>query len=242
MTTTVQTPSEYRNLPILSLTESSANPRRSFSEESLNELADSIRSQGVLSPLLVRQKGHSYEIVAGARRYRAARLAGLDSVPAPRTRLAWATHFCWQSSNPKSRRKHLPPAIRRSMAMVKSQSASCSPSAISSSGSSIISCWTLPPRRSRKRMHSLCPRPVPVSIARSAPATTRCSFQSGRRSAASSAPIPPATRRRSMHMCGRPSPPSRTNQHGLRETRRWQSGCAAQQVRRNPARQAEGQE
>ena len=81
MTTAVEMQSEYRNLPILSLTESPANPRRSFDEGSLNELADSIRSQGVLSPLLVRPKGHSYEIVAGARRYRAAQLAGLDSVP-----------------------------------------------------------------------------------------------------------------------------------------------------------------
>ena len=81
MTTTVEMQSEYRNAPILSLTESPANPRRSFDEGSLNELADSIRSQGLLSPLLVRLKGHSYEIVAGARRYRAAQLAGLDSVP-----------------------------------------------------------------------------------------------------------------------------------------------------------------
>jgi ParB family chromosome partitioning protein len=82
MTTAVQTQSEYRNLPLLNLTESANNPRRSFDETALNELAESIRSQGVLSPLLVRPKGpHSYEIVAGARRYRAAQLAGLDSVP-----------------------------------------------------------------------------------------------------------------------------------------------------------------
>jgi len=78
----MQTQSEYRNLPLLSLTESAANPRRTFEEAALNELAESIRSQGVLSPLLVRPKGqHGYEIVAGARRYRAAQLAGLDSVP-----------------------------------------------------------------------------------------------------------------------------------------------------------------
>jgi ParB family transcriptional regulator, chromosome partitioning protein len=81
MTTAVEMQSEYRNLPILSLTESPANPRRSFDEGSLNELATSIRTQGVLSPLLVRPKGSSFEIVAGARRYRAAQLAGLDSVP-----------------------------------------------------------------------------------------------------------------------------------------------------------------
>jgi ParB family transcriptional regulator, chromosome partitioning protein len=81
MTATVEMQSEYRNLPILNLTESAANPRRTFDETALNELAESIRSQGVLSPLLVRPKGHNYEIVAGARRYRAAQLAGLDSVP-----------------------------------------------------------------------------------------------------------------------------------------------------------------
>ncbi len=81
MMTAVQMQSEYRNLPLNSLSESAANPRRTFDETSLTELAESIRVQGVLSPLLVRQKGHSYEIVAGARRYRAAQLAGLDSVP-----------------------------------------------------------------------------------------------------------------------------------------------------------------
>jgi ParB family transcriptional regulator, chromosome partitioning protein len=81
MTTAVELQSEYRDLPILSLTESATNPRRTFDETALNELAESIKTQGVLSPLLVRSKGHSYEIVAGARRYRAAQLAGLDSVP-----------------------------------------------------------------------------------------------------------------------------------------------------------------
>jgi ParB family transcriptional regulator, chromosome partitioning protein len=81
MTATVEMQSEYRNLPILNLTESAANPRRTFDETALKELAESIRTQGVLSPLLVRPKGHTYEIVAGARRYRAAQLAGLDSVP-----------------------------------------------------------------------------------------------------------------------------------------------------------------
>ena len=80
MTTAVQ--SEYRNLPLASLTESALNPRRSFDEAALNELAESIRTQGLLSPLLVRPKGsHTYEIVAGARRYRGAQMAGLESVP-----------------------------------------------------------------------------------------------------------------------------------------------------------------
>ncbi len=80
MTTAVQ--SEYRNVPLAILTESTMNPRRSFDEAALNELAESIRTQGLLSPLLVRPKGpHNYEIVAGARRYRAAQLAGNESVP-----------------------------------------------------------------------------------------------------------------------------------------------------------------
>jgi ParB family transcriptional regulator, chromosome partitioning protein len=81
MTTAVEAQSEYRDLPILSLTESPANPRRVFEDAALSELAASIKTQGVLSPLLVRAKGSSFEIVAGARRYRAAQLAGLDSVP-----------------------------------------------------------------------------------------------------------------------------------------------------------------
>lgn len=78
----VQTQSEYRNLPILSLTESASNPRTTFDDKALDELAESIKAQGVLSPLVVRPKGgHSYEIVAGARRYRAAQRAGLEYVP-----------------------------------------------------------------------------------------------------------------------------------------------------------------
>ena len=80
MTTAVS--AEYRNLPLAILAESAMNPRRSFDEAALNELAESIRTQGLLSPLLVRPKGsHSYEIVAGARRFRAALLAGLESIP-----------------------------------------------------------------------------------------------------------------------------------------------------------------
>lgn len=57
-------------------------PRRTFDEASLAELAESIREHGVLQPLIVCKKGDLYHIVAGERRYRAARLAGLDAVPA----------------------------------------------------------------------------------------------------------------------------------------------------------------
>ncbi len=56
-------------------------PRTSFDEIALEELASSIRIKGVLQPLLVRAKGKKYEIIAGERRFRAAQLAGLDEVP-----------------------------------------------------------------------------------------------------------------------------------------------------------------
>ena len=49
--------SEYRNLPLHSLTESPNNPRRTFDETALNELAESIKSQGILAPLVVRAMG-----------------------------------------------------------------------------------------------------------------------------------------------------------------------------------------
>ena len=56
-------------------------PRTEFDEEALNALAESIKEKGVLQPLLVRKLEDSYEIIAGERRWRAARLAGLDKVP-----------------------------------------------------------------------------------------------------------------------------------------------------------------
>lgn len=56
-------------------------PREQFREESLGELADSIKKYGVLQPLLVKKKGMMYEIIAGERRWRAAKLAGLKEVP-----------------------------------------------------------------------------------------------------------------------------------------------------------------
>ena len=56
-------------------------PRTRMDEGSLYELAESIRSQGVMQPILVRPVDDGYEIIAGERRFRAARLAGLDEVP-----------------------------------------------------------------------------------------------------------------------------------------------------------------
>lgn len=57
-------------------------PRRNFNEESLQELKNSIKEHGVLQPVLLRPVGDKYEIVAGERRWRAARLAGLTKIPA----------------------------------------------------------------------------------------------------------------------------------------------------------------
>ena len=56
-------------------------PRKDFNEEELQELAESIKNYGVLQPLLVQKKGTSYELIAGERRWRAAKLAGLKEVP-----------------------------------------------------------------------------------------------------------------------------------------------------------------
>ena len=58
-----------------------AQPRKKFQEEELKELADSIKEYGILQPLLVQKKDDHYEIIAGERRWRAAKLAGLTEVP-----------------------------------------------------------------------------------------------------------------------------------------------------------------
>jgi len=82
MSTSITRAAEYRDLPLSLLTESTTNPRRIFEDDALKELAESIRIQGVLSPLLVRPlTEHSFEIVAGARRYRAAQMAEAETVP-----------------------------------------------------------------------------------------------------------------------------------------------------------------
>ncbi|MDA0955789.1 MAG: ParB/RepB/Spo0J family partition protein, partial [Proteobacteria bacterium] len=71
-----------RALPIEQLQRGAFQPRQHFDEEALEELAASIRSQGLMQPLVVRPLGESrYEIIAGERRWRAAQRAGLDRVP-----------------------------------------------------------------------------------------------------------------------------------------------------------------
>ncbi len=69
-------------VPLDSIDPNPDQPRRAFPEESLRELADSIRSSGVVQPILVRRVDSRYQLVVGERRWRAARLAGLDRIQA----------------------------------------------------------------------------------------------------------------------------------------------------------------
>lgn len=73
--------SRVRYIPINTVRPNPQQPRRSFDETALRELADSIRAYGILQPLTVRDRGGFYELVAGERRLRAARIAGLREVP-----------------------------------------------------------------------------------------------------------------------------------------------------------------
>lgn len=70
------------SLPISQVESCSGQPRKAFDEDALNDLADSIRRHGIIQPLTVRKLSSGYyQIVAGERRWRAARLAGLNEVP-----------------------------------------------------------------------------------------------------------------------------------------------------------------
>lgn len=73
--------STEKTLPLAKLHANPDQPRRTFDKEALEELAASIKEHGVLQPLIVTQKGDGYEIVAGERRFRASKLAGLTEVP-----------------------------------------------------------------------------------------------------------------------------------------------------------------
>lgn len=68
-------------LPLSDIRPNKGQPRKNFDEEAMAELTDSIKQHGVLQPILVRKKGTKYEIVAGERRYQAAKRAGFDEIP-----------------------------------------------------------------------------------------------------------------------------------------------------------------
>jgi ParB family transcriptional regulator, chromosome partitioning protein len=78
---TIDLGSEPTEVEVESIIPGPMQPRAHFDEGSLEGLADSIRTHGIVQPLLVRRQGDRYELIAGERRWRAARLAGLSRVP-----------------------------------------------------------------------------------------------------------------------------------------------------------------
>ena len=70
-----------KTLKITEIEPNHGQPRKNFDEDALNELAESIKQFGVLEPLIVTKKDKYYEIIAGERRWRAARIAGIKEVP-----------------------------------------------------------------------------------------------------------------------------------------------------------------
>lgn len=88
---------EFTALPLESLLPSTTNPRETFDPQKLAELAESIRVEGIIQPIVVRPlPDQAYEIVAGERRYRAAGMAGLTEVPVRVKELSDAQVLAWQ--------------------------------------------------------------------------------------------------------------------------------------------------
>lgn len=73
---------QVKKIPISSIEPNKNQPRRFFDQKALNELAESIKKHDVLEPIIVRQLGDNYQIVSGERRWRASRIAGLETIPA----------------------------------------------------------------------------------------------------------------------------------------------------------------
>ena len=92
----MQDSSAFQFLAIDQIHESTTNPRRTFDEAKLYELAESIKHNGLIQPITVRPNNQGFEIVAGARRYRAAQLAELFSVPARIVEIDDAKALEWQ--------------------------------------------------------------------------------------------------------------------------------------------------
>ena len=69
-------------MPIEQITPNPYQPRKTFDDAAIRELSESVRSHGIVQPLLVTRNGDKYQLIAGERRFRAAKLAGLTTVPA----------------------------------------------------------------------------------------------------------------------------------------------------------------
>jgi ParB family chromosome partitioning protein len=92
----MQDSSAFQFLAIDTIHESTTNPRQTFEQSKLEELAESIRQHGLIQPITVRPNSDGFEIVAGARRFRAAQLAELFSLPARIVELTDAAAMEWQ--------------------------------------------------------------------------------------------------------------------------------------------------
>ncbi|NLI78511.1 MAG: ParB/RepB/Spo0J family partition protein [Candidatus Riflebacteria bacterium] len=79
---TAGSPREFQLLPIGQVTPNPRQPRRTFDQEKLRELASSIRQHGVIQPILVRRLGNGFQIISGERRFQACKLAGISHIPA----------------------------------------------------------------------------------------------------------------------------------------------------------------
>ena len=92
----MQNSSEFQYVAIDTIHESATNPRRTFDESKLSELAESIRTNGLIQPITIRPNASGFEIVAGARRFRAAQLAELFCLPARIVDITDAQALEWQ--------------------------------------------------------------------------------------------------------------------------------------------------
>ena len=92
----MQNSSEFQYIAVDTIHESATNPRRTFDESKLAELGESIRTNGLIQPITVRPNAQGFEIVAGARRFRAAQLAELFSLPARIVDINDAQALEWQ--------------------------------------------------------------------------------------------------------------------------------------------------
>jgi ParB family transcriptional regulator, chromosome partitioning protein len=86
----------FQTLALTDIHESTTNPRRTFDESKLAELAESLRTQGLIQPITVRPNSEGYEIVAGARRFRAAHIAEMNEIPVRVVQLSDEQALEWQ--------------------------------------------------------------------------------------------------------------------------------------------------
>ncbi|MDP3275905.1 MAG: ParB/RepB/Spo0J family partition protein [Deltaproteobacteria bacterium] len=86
---------EFQHVPVERLVPSPSQPRKRFDDDGLRELAESLKAQGMIQPIVVRKLGDDLEIIAGERRWRAAQRAGLREVPVVIKDVAESTAFEW---------------------------------------------------------------------------------------------------------------------------------------------------